>query len=182
VAVIRQGVAEADVGNILALDQHVGLADGVGLGVEFLAEHGQPRLGVVLFQVLAGHRQHAAGACRGVVDGAHHARLGQHVVVFDEQQVDHQADDFARGEVLAGGFVGDFGELADQLLEDTAHLVLLHRLRVQVDLGEALGDLVEQPGLGQPLDLGMKSKRSKMSRTAGRRPGCRLNRFSLMWS
>ena len=43
-AVVGERVAEHDVGDILALDQHVGLADGVGLGVELLAEHGEPRL------------------------------------------------------------------------------------------------------------------------------------------
>ncbi|OFZ70139.1 MAG: hypothetical protein A2Z01_06125 [Betaproteobacteria bacterium RBG_16_58_11] len=31
---------------ILALDEHVGLADGIGLGVEFLPEHGEPRFGM----------------------------------------------------------------------------------------------------------------------------------------
>ena len=45
-AVGRQGVAKDDVGNVLALDQHVGLADGIGLGVEFLPVHHQPCLGV----------------------------------------------------------------------------------------------------------------------------------------
>ena len=53
------------------------------------------------------------------------------VVVLDEQQVDHEADDVARGEVLAGGLVGDFGELADQLLEDQAHVVVADLVGVQ---------------------------------------------------
>jgi hypothetical protein len=35
----REGVAEDDVGDVLALDEHVGLADGVGLGVQLLAIH-----------------------------------------------------------------------------------------------------------------------------------------------
>ena len=109
--------------DILPLDQHVGLADGVGLVVQLLPEHGQPRLaGSCSARCSPGDRQHAAGARRGVVDGAHHAGLGQHVVVLDEQQVDHQADDLARREVLTGRLVGEFGELADQLLEDQAHL------------------------------------------------------------
>jgi hypothetical protein len=121
----RQRVAEDDVADVLPLDEHVGLADGVGLGVQLLAVHRQPGLGVQLGQVLAGHAQHAAGAGGRVVEGAHHAGLGQRVVVLDEQQVDHQADDLARGEVLPGGLVGELGELADQLLEHRAHLALL---------------------------------------------------------
>ena len=69
---------------------HVGLADGVGLVVELLAVHGQPGLWVVLQQVLTCDRQHAAGACCRVVDGAHHGiARGEHVIVLDEQQVHH---------------------------------------------------------------------------------------------
>ena len=52
-AVGGEGVAEDDVGDVLALDQHVGLADGVGLGVQFLAIHDQPGIGVQAGQVLA---------------------------------------------------------------------------------------------------------------------------------
>ena len=156
VAVVAEGVAEHDVGHVLALDEHVGLADGVGLGVELLPVDGQAGLGVVLVQVFAGHAEHAARAGRGVVQGAHHAGFGQHGVVLDEQQVHHQADDFARGEVLAGGFVGQLGELADQLLEHGAHIGVADHARVQVDLAELFGHLIEQAGPGQALDLGLK--------------------------
>ena len=104
--------------------------------------------------MLARDRQHAARAGRRVVDRAHDAGLGQHVVVLDEQQIDHQADDLARREVLAGRLVGEFRELADQLLEDEAHLCVADLVGVQVDAGELLGDLIEQPALGQPVDLG----------------------------
>ena len=78
--------------------------------------------GIHAGQVLAGDGQHAAGAGRRIVERPDHARLGQGVVVFDEQQVDHQPDDFARREVFPGGFVGKFGELADQFLEHRSHL------------------------------------------------------------
>ena len=89
VAIVGQGVALHDLGNVLPLDQHVRLADGVGLGVQLLPRHGELGLGVVLEQIFAGDGEHAAGARRGVVDGAHDAGLGQHVVILDEQQVHH---------------------------------------------------------------------------------------------
>jgi hypothetical protein len=38
-----------------------------------------------------------------------------------QQQVDHELDDFARGEVVAGRFVGGFVEAPDQVLEHQAH-------------------------------------------------------------
>jgi hypothetical protein len=58
-------------------------------------------------------------------------------------------------------------ELADQLLEDRAHLGVRDRLRVQVDSGELLRHQVEQAALVQPVIWVKKSNRSKMSRTEG---------------
>ena len=56
-----------------------------------------------------------------------------------EEQVDHQADDLARGEVVAGLLVAGLIEAPDKFLEDVAHLDVGHLVRVQVDLAE-LGD------------------------------------------
>lgn len=155
-AVGGEGVAEDDVGDVLPLDQHVGLADGVGLGVQLLSKHDEAGVGVDLGEVLVAHAEHTAGAGGGVVEGAHHAGLGQGLVVLDEEEVDHEADDLARGEVLPGGLVGQLGELADQLLEDRAHLGVADGLRVQVDGGEFLGDEVEQSRLVEAVDLGVE--------------------------
>lgn len=110
----------------------------------------------MFFQIFTGYRQHAAGARCWVINGAHHAGFGQHVVVFDEQQIDHQADDFARGEMFTGSLIGDFGELADQLLEHQPHLPVADYSRVQVDIGKFLRHLVEQPGFGKAIDLGVE--------------------------
>jgi hypothetical protein len=126
--------------------------------------------GFRLAQVLARDAQHAAGAGGGVVEAAHHAGLGQGVVVLDEEEVDHQPDDLARGEVLAGGLVGKLGELADELLEDRAHLGVADDLGVQVDVGELLGDEVEQAGLGQLVDLGVELEALEDVAHGGREP------------
>ena len=58
--------------------------------------------------------------------------------------------------MLSGGLIGDLGEAADQLLEHQAHLVVVHQVGVQLDVGEALGDLVEEPSPGQAIHLGEK--------------------------
>ncbi len=156
VPVITQRVAEGDVGNILPLDDHVGLADGVRLGVEFLPKHGESGFGVVLGQIFAGDAEHAAGTRRGVVKGAHHAGPGQHVVILHEDEVDHEADHLARGEMLPGGLVADFGKLADQLLEHETHLVIADALGMQVDVGEFFHHAVKQTGSGQSFHLGVE--------------------------
>ncbi|MCY1543883.1 hypothetical protein D9M68_797220 [compost metagenome] len=91
----------------------------------------------MLDQVFLGDRQHAASARCRVIQVAHYAGVSQHIVVFDKDQVDHQADHFTGGEVLPGGFVGDLREFADQLLEHQAHLHVVYRFRVQIDLCEA---------------------------------------------
>jgi hypothetical protein len=77
----------------------------------------------------------------------------EHRVVLGEQQVDHQADDLARGEVLTGRLVGLLGEAPDQVLEDGAHHVRVDHVRVQVHLGEARHHLVQQVGLVQLVHL-----------------------------
>ena len=92
----------------------------------------------------------------GIVERADNAGLGQGVVVLDEEQIDHQPNDFTRREMLSGGFIGKLGELADEFLEHRAHLGIADDVGVEVDVGELLGDEVEQPGFGQPVNLRVK--------------------------
>ena len=61
-----------------------------------------------------------------------------------EEQVDHQANDLTGREVFAGVLVHRFVELADQFLEDVAHLQVRHLVRVQVDVLEPLRDQEQQ--------------------------------------
>ena len=73
-------------------------------------------------QVLTRDGEHASCACGGVVDGADDARLRQRIIIFDEEQVCHEADDVARCEVVTGGLIRLLCKLADKLLEDGAHV------------------------------------------------------------
>lgn len=61
--------------------------------------------------------------------------------------------------MLSGGLIGEFGELADQFLEDGAHLGVADDVRVQVDARELFRDEIEQVGLGEAVDLGMEVER-----------------------
>ena len=118
----RQGRADLDVLRVVALDHHVGFADGVGLVVDFLAIEVDVALGgdgaVGFLDVTLRLGQHSAAAAGGVVD-CHHRR--QPVADRVEDEVGHQVDDFARCEVLPGFLVVFLVELADQLFEDIAH-------------------------------------------------------------
>ena len=90
------------------------------------------------------HGQHAASPTGRVVQGPDGALLAEEVVVFGEQQVHHEFDDFSRREVLASGLVGLLGEPSDELLVDVSHLHVVDGFGMQIDLGETLGHPVEQ--------------------------------------
>jgi hypothetical protein len=151
-AVPGEGVAEDDVVGVLALDQHVSLADGPGLVVPVLAEQVGIGVGVEVADVTLGHREHAAGAAGRVVDGLDHVAAAQ-VLLRGEQQVDHQLDDLAGREVLPGLFVRLLRADPDEFLEDIPHLDVAHAVRGQVDRGELLDDLVEEVLLRHARDL-----------------------------
>ena len=170
VAVFRQRVARDDVGDILTLDQHVRLADRIALVVQLLPEHRKPGLWVQRGEVFARDRQHSTSSSGGVIDGADHAGFGQNVVVLDEQQVDHQADDFARREMFTSRFIRQFREFADQLLEGETHFVVINGLGMQVDASELFSDEIESPLFASLSIWVEKLNRSKMSRTAGENP------------
>ena len=61
-------------------------------------------------------------------------------------------DDVPRREVLSGGLIECFVELADQLFEDRAHRGVVDLVCVQVDVLEALQHLEQQPGLVELAD------------------------------
>ena len=56
--------------------------------------------------------------------------------VLDEQQINHQPDDFSRGEVFPRRLVRSFRESPDEFLENVTHLDVVHDIGMQVDLGE----------------------------------------------
>ena len=125
VLIVRdERIAEVDGRLPVVFNEEVGLTDGVVRGGKFLPVNGDvflhPRLFLrrvgTLQQVLLRHRQHAARAAGGVVD--------REMLVRDRniQQLDHQADDFARGKVFPGLVTALFRKAPQQLLVDVAHL------------------------------------------------------------
>ena len=104
----------------LALQQQVGRADGVGLGVDLLAEQVRgdvlAALGRKLAQRLLGDGEHPAGAAGAVIEqvGARLELVGD----GEEDERRHQPHSVARRPVLARLLVVLLVEAADQLLED----------------------------------------------------------------
>ena len=123
------GTANDMVGGLtLALHQHVGLADGVGLGINLLAE----QIGLDLFTMRCGQPkqrlfrkcQHAPGPGSAVIKLI---GTGLYPVCDGEKdQVGHQLDRVTRGPVLSGLLVVVFVEFTDQFLEDGAHGMVVH--------------------------------------------------------
>ena len=128
VAVLGERVAQDDVLGVLALDQHVGLADRPGLVVPVLPVEKRIRVAVVLPQVVLGDREHAAGPAGRVVDGLDLVSIAE-VGLGRQQQADHQSNHLARGEVFARLLVGLLRSDADQLLEYIPHLHVVNALQ-----------------------------------------------------
>ena len=147
--VVRERAPEEDlirVAAVFRLHEEVGLANGEGLRVHLLAEqvdagvrvHGVAK-GFALAplsdgDVLLGNGEHAARAAAGVVDAEHHPLGAQTLLVAGQQQVDHEMDHVAGGEVLAGVLFQRLVELPDELLEDRAHGEVVDRVRVEIHL------------------------------------------------
>ncbi len=103
-----------------------------------------------------GEGQYAACAASGVVDGDE-LFAGQLGAVRLEHELDHEADDVAWGVELSSSLVAGFLELADEVLEDRAHAVVVHGFGREVGIGERLGHLEQQPLAGQRFVDGRES-------------------------
>ena len=170
----------------LALQNQVGLADGVGLAVDLLTEEvGGDLLAPLLGELLKHffpHGQHAAGPAGAVVE-----QIGG---VFDpvgdgeEDQLGHELHGVARSKVLAGLFVVLLVEPPDQFLEDGAHGVVVQagmadgsveiqdrfRTEVYVGRGKLLDERAQSVGLGELGDLIAELEILQDVLNAGREP------------
>ena len=113
------------------------MADGEAFPVQFLPEHLEGGGGVHRFKIVLCHAQHATGAAGRVIEGTDHAGFAEgFFAVLGKQQVHHQLDDLAGGEVLPCGLIRLLRETADQLLKHGPHAVVVHDVLMQVHLGK----------------------------------------------
>lgn len=126
------------------LDQDVGLAHGVGGLVQFLAVYAHVGVGVVFVHAVLEHGKRAARTAARVAAGDDAPRDAQVLFRLRGDQVHGQLQAIARAEVLTSGFVGHFGELAQQLFVDVSHFGIGHHFGPQVHLAELLHDQKQQ--------------------------------------
>jgi len=123
--VVGEGVSQDDIGDVLPLDQHVRLTDGVRLRVEFLPVHDEAGIGVHGGEVFIRHGEHSAGTGCRIVDRTDYTGFGESVSIFDKEEVHHEPDDFARSEMFPGGLVGKFSELPQMSSSKTVPICAL---------------------------------------------------------
>ena len=102
--------------------------------------------------MLLGDHEHAARTTAGVVDCADDSLALDLLLVAREHEVDHEVDDVAGREVLAGVLVHRLVELAQELLEDSAHRRVVDQLGMEIDVLEALHDLENESRLVELAD------------------------------
>ena len=129
--VLGKRVTVAHVVRVAATDEHIGLGDGVGLCIELLAATGHGRGGVEGADALLHAREHLRCAHGHII----HRHVGIAGLGATEQQVGHQVDDIAAGEVRPCFLGIGFGELAHQFLKDVAAIHRADFVRPQIALG-----------------------------------------------
>lgn len=127
----------------------------MGLRFKFLpVGHDDRRDGVAITQGV--HMFHAVGqktpgAAGRIVQRPDEPRVvDEHLVIRVEQKFDRQMDHVARGHEVFRRLVHLGPEAADQVFVDVGHDPFRNRVRVKVDGGEVLTDLVEDHGLVHP--------------------------------
>ena len=89
-------------------------------------------VGVEVADVFLRDGQHAAGPAGRIVNGFDDVAAGE-VLLRREEEIDHELDHLARGEVLAGLLVGLLRADPDEFLEDVAHLDVVHAGGREID-------------------------------------------------
>ncbi len=109
---------------------------------------------MVAIHVFLRFGQHPTGTAGRVKHLAHRTRRGEEVIVIDEEQMNHEADNLTRGEVISGGLVGLLIEPADQVFKNAPHEVVVHLFGMKVNIAEFGNDEVDDIGITHPLYLG----------------------------
>ena len=155
--VFAEGVTKTHIVRIAAADHHVRLGNGEGGRVELLAEAGDLHLRIDIVNALFHAAEHLTGA-HGHVVNCDIFLLAQ--ISAGKEQVSHQVDNVAAGEVRSCFFAEGLGEAANQILKDVAAINRADLIRAKITLlgGKLLDDQVEGVALHHALDDVVKVK------------------------
>ena len=120
----------------IALNQKVGLADGISLLVQFLAvqvDFDIVATGHLLYHLLC-HRKHTSGSAARVIDREHLTQLLKLLLLSVERQAGQKSDNLARRVILACFGVRGLLRPPDHNLKHGTHLGITYLLRIKVSL------------------------------------------------
>ena len=100
----------------------------------------------------------------------HGAGRGEKLIIVDEQDVHHQADDLTRREMITSGFIRQFIETTDEVLEDQPHLLIRHRVGRQIHITELRDDEIEDIRFTHFFDFALELEKIEDSADVGREP------------
>ena len=100
--VVRKSIAVLDKISVVALDEHVCLANRECLVIQFLTERHELGRRVKPVQVFLCHGKHTPCSTGGIIKCLSHIVAGKDIVVVIKEDIDHQLDDFTGCVVLSG--------------------------------------------------------------------------------
>ena len=127
-AVCLHGVLVANVLCVLALDHHLGQADGIRFRVDLLTKQAHVGRRVIAFDEIVAGGEHTARSAGLVQYGDDFAIIEDVVAALCQKNIDHQLDDVPAGVVVAS--LGIFRKLADQVFKNIAHLHVVDGARI----------------------------------------------------
>ena len=155
VCVLIEGGAQRDVvcvSPLLRLHVEVRFANRPRLWVDLLSE--QVHFGLLVFvpNLVASRREHPPGPATGIAHLEDLPRLSQRLFLAVEHELRHQLNHLSRGEVLPGIFVEGLVELADEFLEDEAHLLVGNLVWMELRALKPIDHLVKKTRVLKPLN------------------------------
>ena len=103
--------------------------------------------GIDLDDALLGYGKHSTRPTAGIIDSTDDVVLLQRFSVLGKQEIDHQADDLPRREVLTGVLVQRLVESPNKLFKDETHLMVGYLIGMKVDVFKPLHDEKKETGL-----------------------------------
>ena len=122
--------------DILPFNHHLGQTDSVGLRHKLLPEQAHIGAGIVMLDKAVRRAEHTARSAGLVADSYNLANIENVVTALADKDSDKTLDNIAARVKLTGIYI--LIELANQMLEDIAHLDAVVGLGVQIQVGKCL--------------------------------------------